>query len=208
MRRTLALMSVLAPVLLMLVGCAKPPTEKVAAAEKAVEEARAAGAPQYVGEDFAKLESMLASAKSEIAAQDSKMALLRDYGKAEQGLSSVQGDAARVTADAAKKKEEAKNAALQGQQAAQAAVQTAQDLVARAPVGKDRAALEAIKADAEGLKNSLAEVQAAIDKGDYQAAQVKAKAIQEKGQAVAAEIQTAIDKSSAAKAAVKPGKKK
>lgn len=206
MRRVLVL--ILSPVLLLAVGCAKPPTEKLAAAEKAVEDARSAGAPQYLAEDFQKLESLLTGAKTEIAAQDSKMAFLRDYGKAEQGLVSVQADAGRVTAETGKKKEEAKAAAVQAQQAAQDAVKTTQDLVAQAPVGKDRAALEAIKADADGLTSSLAEVQAAIDKGDYQAAQAKAKAIQEKSQAVSTEIQTAMAKVSAAKGAKgKPVKK-
>lgn len=74
-----------------------------------------------------------------------------------------------------------------------------QALVAKAPVGKDRAALEAIKADAEGLNKSLGEVQTAIDGGDYLAAQAKAKAIQDKSQAVSAEIQHALGKISAAK---------
>jgi len=207
MRRMLAL--ILSPVLLVAVGCAKAPTEKVAAAEKAVGEARMAGAPQYLGEDFAKLESLLNGAKSEIAAQQGKVAFLRDYAKAEQGLVAAQSEAVRVIAEAGKKKEEAKSAAVQAQQAAQAAVKTAQELVAQAPVGKDRASLEAIKADADGLNGSLAEVQAAIDKEDYLAAQAKATAIQEKGQAVATEIQTAIDKINAAKGAKgKPAKTK
>ena len=43
----------LAPLLLLAVGCAKAPTEKLAAADKAVSDARAAGAPTYVAEDFA-----------------------------------------------------------------------------------------------------------------------------------------------------------
>lgn len=184
---------------LLLTGCAQPPTEKLAAAEKAVNDARTAGASNYMAEDFAKLEGMLTNAKNEIVAQDSKFAPLRDYGKAEQLLASAQADAARVTAETSKKKEEAKAAALQAQQAAQEAVKQAQALVAKAPAGKERAALEAIKADARGLANSLNEVQAAIDAGDYLAAQAKAKAIQDKGQAIASEVQTALAKVETAK---------
>jgi len=207
MRKVLVLM--LSPVLLLAVGCAKPPTEKVSAAEKSVAEAREAGAPQYMAEDFTKLESMLAGAKSEIAAQESKMAFLRDYSKAEQTLAAVPTEATRVAGEAGKKKEEAKSAAIQAQQAAQAAVKGAQDLIMQAPVGKDRAALEAIKADADGLNNSLAEVQTAIEKGDFQGAQARAKAIQDKGQALTMELQTAIDKINAAKAPpAKAAKKK
>jgi len=207
MRKLLVL--ILSPVLLLAVGCAKPPTEKVSAAEKAVADAREAGAPQYMAEDFTKLESMLAGAKSEIAAQESKMAFLRDYSKAEQTLATLPTEAARVAGEAGKKKEEAKAAAIQAQQAAQAAVKGAQDLIEQAPAGKDRAALEAIKTDADGLNSSLAEVQTAIDAGDFQGAQARAKAIQDKGQALAAELQTAIDKINAAKApAAKAAKKK
>lgn len=187
-----ALMFGLASALLLTVGCAKAPTDKLAEAEKAVNEAKAAGAPTYMAEDFAKLEGMLTNAKNEIAAQDAKFALLRDYAKAEQLLASAKTDAARVTTETGKKKEEAKAAAVQAQQAAQEAVKTAQDLVAKAPAGKDRAALEAIKADASGLTASLSEVQTALDGGDYPAAQTKAKAIQEKAQAITNEIESAL----------------
>lgn len=197
----------LAPLLLLAVGCAKAPTEKLAAADKAVSDAQAAGAPTYVAEDFAKLEGMLNNAKKEIAEQDARLAFVRDYEKAEGLLTSVQADAGRVTADAGKKKEEAKAAAVQAQQAAQEAVKTTQGLVAKAPVGKDRAALEAIKADAKGLATSLSEVQTAIDAGDYLGAQAKAKAIQEKSQAVAAEIQSALAKVGGAKAKKNKGGK-
>ena len=180
--------------LLLLVACAKAPTEKVTAAEKAVEDTKAAGAATYVPEEFAKVEGILANARKEISEQDGKMGFLRDYGKAEQLLASAQTEAARVKTDAEKKKEEAKAAALQAQQAAQAAVKKAQDLVAKAPVGKDRAAVQAIKADAQGLEMSLAEVQAAMDAGDYQAAHAKAKAIQDKSELVSNEIQGALAK--------------
>jgi hypothetical protein len=194
---------VLCALVLTAMGCAKPPTDKVAAAEQAVSDAREAGGQAYMAEDYAKLEGMLANAKKEIADQDAKIALTRDYEKAEQLLVAVQTDATRVKAEAGKKKEEAKAAALQAQQAAQAAVKRTQELVAKAPVGKDRAAVESIKADAQGLNASLAEVQAAMDAGDYLSAQTKAKAIQDKAQAVAGEIQTALAKVAAGK-----GKKK
>jgi hypothetical protein len=189
--------------LLLVAACAQPPTEKLAAAEKAVGDAREAGAPTYLGEDFTKLEGMLASAKKEVAEQDAKFALLRDYGKSEQLLASITTDAARITTETGKKKEEAKVAATQAQQAAQAAVQAAQALVAKAPAGKDRAALQAIKADSEGLTASLAEIQKAIDGGDYQGAQAKAKAIQDKAQAISTEVETALAKTQKGKLAKK-----
>ncbi len=188
-----------AVMVLVLAACAKPPTEQIDTAEKAVKDAQQSGASAYTPQDYAKLEGQLANVKKEVADQDAKFALLRDYGKAEQLAASTKAEAERVKGEATKKKEEAKTAALQTQQVAQEAVKATQELVAKAPVGKDRAALEAIKADAEGLTKSLGEVQSAIDGGDYLAAQAKAKAIHEKSQAVSAEIQNALAKISAAK---------
>ena len=198
------LMFAVVPVLLLSAACAKAPTEKVTAAEKAVNDARAAGAPKYAPEDFAKLESALTNAKNEVAEQDAKFGFLRDYEKAEQVLTATQTEATHVSAETAKRKEEARAAAVQAQQAAQSAVTTAQGLVAKAPVGKDRAALEAIKADIDGLVTSLPDIQKNIDAEDYQAAQAKAKAVQEKSQAVSAELESALAKVHKAK----PSKKK
>lgn len=184
----------LALALLLVAGCAKPPTEQIEAAEKAVKEAQESGAATYVAQDYAKLEGTLAALRKEVSEQDAKFALLRDYGKVEQLAASAKAEGERVKVDAIKKKEEAKAAALQAQHVAQDAVKATLDLVAKAPVGKDRAALESIKNDAEALKASLNQVQIAIDKEDYPAAQAQAKAINDKSQAVSAEIQNALAK--------------
>jgi len=187
----------LAPLMLgaiLLAGCAKPPAEQIDAAEKAVKEAQMSGAATYTAQEYAKLEASLTAMKKEVTDQDGKFALFRDYGKAEQLATSAKADGERVKADAVKKKEEAKAGALQAQQVAKEAVKSAVDLVASAPVGKDRAALEAIKNDVEALKASLNQIQLAIDKEDYPAAQAQAKAIHDKGQAVSAELQNALAK--------------
>jgi hypothetical protein len=194
--------------LFLLAACAKAPTEQIDAAEKAVKDAQQGGAQAYIPQDYAKLEGLLSNAKKEVEDQNAKFALLRDYGKAEQLAASAKAEAERVKGDAEKKKEEAKTAALQTQQVAQESVKATQALVAKAPVGKDRAALETIKADAEGLNKSLAEVQGAIESGDYLGAQSKAKAIHEKSQAVSTEIQHALAKVGAAKGKTHPKKAK
>ena len=179
---------------LLLAACAQPPADQLNAAEQAVKEAQQSGAATYVANDFAKVEGLLAAMKTEVAEQDAKFALLRDYGKAEQLAATTKAEADRVKADAAKKMEEAKSAATQQQQTAQAAVASTLQLVAKAPAGKDRAALESIKTDAEALKASLNDVQMLLDKGDYLGAQTKAKAIQDKAEAVSHEIETALAK--------------
>lgn len=180
--------------LILVSGCAQPPVDQINAAEQAVKDAQQSGAATYVANDYAKIEGLMAALKKEVADQDGKFALLRDYGKAEQLAATTKTEAERVKADATKKMEEAKAAATQAQQAAQEVVKSTLDLVAKAPAGKDRAALESIKTDAEALKASLNDVQMMLDKADYLGAQTKAKAIQEKGQAVSKEIETALAK--------------
>lgn len=180
--------------LILVSGCAQPPVDQINAAEQAVKDAQQSGAATYVANDYAKIEGLMAALKKEVADQDGKFALLRDYGKAEQLAATTKTEAERVKADATKKMEEAKSAATQAQQAAQEVVKSTLDLVAKAPAGKDRAALESIKTDAEALKASLNDVQMMLDKADYLGAQTKAKAIQEKGQAVSKEIETALAK--------------
>jgi hypothetical protein len=190
----------------MLTACAKPPTDQIDAAEKAVKEAQASGASTYVPDEYAKIEGTLAALKKEESDQEGKFALFRDYGKVEQLAITAKTEAERLTTEATKKKEEAKAAALQAQHVAQDAVKTTLELVAKAPAGKDRAALESIKADAEALKASLNQVQMAIDTADYPTAQTKAKAIEEKSHAVSQEIETALAKIGKGKSSA--GKKK
>ena len=175
-------------------GCAQPPAEQINAAEQAVKDAQQSGAATYAANDYVKVEGLLTAMKQEVADQDAKFALLRDYGKAEQLAATTKAEAERVKADSTKKMEEAKFAATQAQHGAEAAVQSTLELVSRAPAGKDRAALESIKTDAQALKASLNDVQLMLDKSDYLGAQTKAKAIREKAEAVSHEIQTALAK--------------
>ena len=187
----------------LLSGCARPPADQINAAEQAVKDAQQSGAATYVANDYAKVEGLLTAMKTEVAEQDGKFALLRDYGKAEELAVMTKTEAEGVKVAAVKKMEEGKVAATQAHQAAQASVASAMDLVAEAPAGKDRAALESIKTDAVALKASLNDVQMMLDKNDYLGAQTKAKAIQEKADAVSHEIETALAKIGKGKAVAK-----
>jgi hypothetical protein len=190
----------------MLAACAEPPTEQIEATEKAIKVAQANGASTYVPDEYAKIEGTLAALKKEVTNQDGKLALFCDSSKVEQLAVTAKSEVERLKTEAPKKKEEAKAAALQAQQVAQEAITAMLALVAKAPTGKDRAALESIKADAASLKSSLNQVQMAIDTADYPTAQTKAKAIREKSQAVSREIETALAKIGKGKPS--PAKKK
>ncbi|HEX9741881.1 MAG TPA: hypothetical protein VGA17_03725 [Nitrospiraceae bacterium] len=184
----------LAPVLFLAVGCSQAPNDTLGEAEKAVMDAKLAGAQAYVAEDYAKLEGMLNNAKKELTDQNAKFVLFRDYGKTEQLLASVKAETPKLIEETAKKKAGAKDEAITAHNAAKSAVKKAQALVAKAPVGKDRAAVEAIKNDAKALTASLNEVQMAMDTEDYLTAQAKAKAVQDKSLALSSEVRGALAK--------------
>lgn len=140
-------------------------------------------------DEYVKLEGSLTALRKEPADQDKKFSIFRDYGKAQQLSASVKTDSERVKALSTQRKEEAKAAALQAQQVAEEAVKATQDLVGRAPAGKDRVAVEAIRDDVEGLKSLLKQIQVSIDKEDFPAADTMAKAIHDMSQSVSASIE-------------------
>ncbi|BCA55479.1 conserved exported protein of unknown function [Nitrospira sp. KM1] len=193
MRLQLRPLSIVALVLCV-TACAQPPTEDINAADQAVKEAQQSGAAAYLPDENAKLEATMAAIQREVSEQQSKFALFRDYGKVDQMAAIAKSEASRVKTESARIMEDAKTAAVQAHHDAQDSVNRTMDLVMKAPTGKDRAALESIKADADALKASANDVQMMIDKGDYLTAQTKAKAVREKSQAVSAEIESALAK--------------
>lgn len=180
--------------IVMTAGCAEPPTDQIQEAERALKDAQESGASTYSPDEYAKLQGTLDTLRKEVSEQDQKFALFRDYGKAQQLSVSAKADSERIKVATAQKKEEGRAAAMQAQQVAEEAVKAAQELVARAPVGKDRAAVEAIRNDVEGLKSLLKQVQDSIAKEDYPAAQTQAKAINEMSQGVQNELRQALAK--------------
>lgn len=183
----------------VLTGCAEAPKEQLEAAQQAVEAAQTAGAPDYAKEEFTKLEQEFTEAKEEIANQEKAFALFRSYGKADEMLKRVAQHAKEVEEIARMKKAEAKAVAESGEKEAQTIVASVQELVAQAPVGKERAAVEAIKADLNGLQGRLGTIHSLIEKGDYAGAEAQAKALKEKGALLSQEIQKAIEKVKGAK---------
>jgi hypothetical protein len=182
-------------VMLFLVGCAKQPKENIDAAQKAIEEGKAAGSEKYSPVDAKKVNENLAAALNEIKAQEDKFSLLRNYDKAKEMLAKVKSDAEKVKVDIAAKKEEAKKNALAGQEMALSSVKEAKALLAKAPMGKGaRADIEALKGDLKGIEDGLPELQQLIDKEDYLAASDKAKAMTEKADGVANQVKEAMSK--------------
>ena len=182
-------------VVFVLAGCAKQPTDDMNAAQKALEDLKAAGGGKYIPEESKKVADTLAAAQEEIKTQDGKFFLTRNYDKAKQMLAQAIADSEKVKGDVAAKKEEAKTNALAAQEAATASVKEAAALLAKAPMGKgSRADIEALKGDLKGLEDGLPELQQLIGQEDYLAVIDKAKAIQEKADAVSNQVKEAMQK--------------
>jgi len=182
-------------VVFVLAGCAKQPTDDMNAAQKALEDLKAAGGEKYIPEESKKVADTLAAAQEEIKTQDGKFFLTRNYDKAKQMLAQAIADSEKVKGDVAAKKEEAKTNALAAQEAATASVKEAAALLAKAPMGKgSRADIEALKGDLKGLEDGLPELQQLIGQEDYLAVIDKAKAIQEKADAVSNQVREAMQK--------------
>ena len=173
------------------------PADKLAAAQKAVNEARASGAQTLMSEEFAKLEALLARAKAEIEEQNGRLGFLRNYATANDLLDAVLTEAARLKVEAEHRQDEVKAAAVQSQRGAQEAVLLAQDLLEEAPGGKEQATLLAIKVEVQKLDVSLAEINAAMDSGNYPAAEARAGEIRSRADGIVAELRRAIEKAKA-----------
>ncbi len=192
--------AVVVGVLVLGAGCAKRPDAEVAAAKSAVEQARSAGAPEYVAEAFRGAETGLQKAQEEIKAQDDRFALTRNYDKAKESLARVKADAEKVRTDAGAAKEQAKVEAEAARTDAQAALGTAKALLAKAPKGKGtKADIEAMGADLKAAEAALGDVRTALDNQDYLGAKAKAVSAKDKAAAVSAQVQQAKTKTGTVK---------
>ena len=193
-RRKVIAVGLIGIAIILVTGCAQPPTEQLEAAQKSVEIAQAAGAVEYAKADFTALEQQFALAKDEIAKQEKALSIFRSYRDADKMLVKVVEAGGSVAAKAAQNKEAAKTAAIALEKEALQVVASTKELIAKTPTGKERAAVEVIKQDVAGLERSLSAIHQLIEKEDYIGAEAQAKAVMEEGKALSMEIQIAIDK--------------
>ncbi|MDR2017507.1 MAG: hypothetical protein LBQ00_01285 [Syntrophobacterales bacterium] len=84
-------------------GCAKPPTEEMAKAEMAMEDAKQKEAPAYVPDLFAKADESLQTGKDLVAGKkykEAKEAFIESEGLAQQAISGVEPAKAKMKTDA------------------------------------------------------------------------------------------------------------
>ena len=89
----------------LVVGCAQPPTEEIAKADKAVAEAKEKEANLYAVDAFKKAEDAFKKAKDQVAAKqykEAKQAAIDTVALAQQAIASVEAGKAKMKEDAAK----------------------------------------------------------------------------------------------------------
>jgi len=188
-------------ILLVVVGCSKPPEMEMKAANAAMDQAKGAEAQSYVGSEFRALNDSLNAANAAKTEQDGKFALFRSYAKSKDMFVRVEALGKKVASDAAAEKERVKNEVTQLLATAKATLDSADAAVKKAPVGKGN------KADIELIKNDLASALSAYDdanndfnNGKYLVARTKVQSVQAKAEGILTEVQAAYEKAH-------PGKK-
>ena len=191
--KLVTLTAVLALAAGLFAGCAKAPTEELAAAKAAIEAAAAEGATKYAAAELQGINDTLASAEAEIKVQEDKF--FKNYDKAKEILAKAKADAEALKAQVPALKQAAKDAAIAAQNAAVTAVADAEKLLAKAPKGKgSRADIEMYKNDLAGLKTALDGVAAQMASEDFIPAAAAAKDVAAKAGSIPPAIQAAIDK--------------
>jgi hypothetical protein len=180
---------------LVVAGCGKLTEEVRTSAQTAMDEAKAAGAEMYAAPEMNAAMDSLSAAQAEIANQDGKFALFRNYKEAERKLGVAQGLAATAKQTAAVNKEKARVEAEALFTQVGAMVDSTRALMTRAPSDKEgKKIIEAITTDLEGIAATLPEVRAMIDKQDYRGAAQMARGSMQRLEGINKEIQDAIDR--------------
>ena len=175
-------------------SCGKLPQAEMDAAKSALEQAKTAQADLYLQADFYTLQDSLNATVVAIEEQKSKM--FGNYKVATEKLNEITVQASELVAKTEARKEEIKTEVVSAQSAITALLEENNQLLEIAPKGKEgKEALEAIKADIDGINTSVFEVPALIESGDLLNAQTKIKAAQEKAVEINNELKTVLEKS-------------
>ena len=170
-----------------MVGCAKPPTEEIEAAQAAVERARTAEADKYVPAEFSALEDSLNAALTAVEQ--------KKYDRARASAVNVVDMAERVVTRAIQEKARIKKETEDLIAQAQAAIDSVRSVLGVAPVAKGtKADIEQFRADLSALQASLSQARAAISREQFSEAKATAQTIQARANSLKAEIQAAIEK--------------
>lgn len=174
-------------------SCAKLPQAEIDAAKTSLEQAKTAQADIYLVDEFFALQDSLNAVIVSAEAQKSKM--LPSYNEVKEKLEAITTQSAELVTKTETRKEEIKGELATAQLEISSMLQENNQLLDAAPKGKEgKEALDAIRADIEGINTSVSDVPALIENGELLNAQTKVKAAQEKAAAINTELKTVVEK--------------
>ncbi len=194
MRKNLWIGLLLIAGLVVIAGCAKPPTAEIDAAKQALEAAKAAEAGEYAPSALASATDAQAAVDAEVAAQAKKFALFRSYKKTAELVAAAKSSAEEAARRAAAEKERARNEASNLIAQAKQTLEEARTLLANAPRGKgSQADIKALESDLAGIEMSIVEVDNVFASGRFLQAKAKAESALRNAQNLKNTITTAIE---------------
>jgi hypothetical protein len=180
-------------VAVLFASCSKLPQAEIDAAKASLEQAKTAQADIYLVDEFFGIQDSLNAIIVAAEAQSSKM--FGNYKEVKAKLEAVTTQSTELVAKTETRKEEIKNDLATAQLEISTLQQENNQLLEIAPKGKEgKEALDAIRADIEGINTSVSDVPVLIESGDLLNAQTKVKAAQEKAAAINTELKTVLDK--------------
>lgn len=184
-----ALLAVIAISLIVMAGCSKPPEAEMAAAQSALNNAKAAEAEQYAPQAFRMLSDSLNAANAKKTEQDGKFALFRSYGESKAMFERVAAMSTDVVNQANAEKERVKAEVTTMMGEIKGMLDSAMVLLDKAPKGKDnKAELELIKNDLTNLGSEWTVAEGDFNGGKYLVARTKFESIKSRIASITAEI--------------------
>jgi hypothetical protein len=178
--------------MVMIVSCAKPPQQAIDSAKAALEKAKSMEAETYAQNSLRDAEDAQAALQAELAAQQKKFALFRNYDKTSILAQTAMETAKKTEEDAIANKQQAKIDADNAINAARAAIAKANEDILNAPKEKgSQLEVEQFKAYVDGANTTLAEAEGLISSERFYDAKAKAEAAQNAAENVSTEIQKA-----------------
>jgi hypothetical protein len=160
-------------VLTFLSGCAKAPDQEIAAAKAAFTAATNAEADKYMANNFANLQSAMEKADGEVANQNRKSALSRNYKRALVLLKNVTDLAGQISAEAPAAKEEMRRQVEQSLTLTQTKIKETRAELKKSSRSRDKKEIAKLMADLDQADTALLEATADFKAGIILEAQKK-----------------------------------
>jgi len=172
----------------LFIACDDVPQQEIDAANASLDAAKNAEADRYVPDQYNAAKQALDRAMAVV--QEEESAMFSDFDEARELLATAKTAADEATAAVPAKKEQVKQAVESALAGIPAEVAATQKMWRSAPRGKGtREALQMMKEEIDRTAAMQSDVQAAIDAGDYLAAQQKVQEISNKLKSLQTELQ-------------------